>query len=148
MEKSHAHTFTACPKCHAVNKVSTEKVEASKAVCGKCQEQLNFHQLVSDVDDAGLLKIIKNSDLPVVVDFWAPWCGPCRGFAPTFETVSKLSEGKLVFIKINTEDHQSVSQQFNIRGIPTLLVFKNGKEIARESGAFPLETFKKWVTQF
>jgi thioredoxin 2 len=109
---------------------------------------LVFHQLVSEVDEVGLLKLIEKSDLPIVVDFWAPWCGPCKSFAPTFETASKVSEGKLVFTKLNTEKYPNISTRFNIRGIPTIIAFKNGKEIRRESGAFPLEELKKWVRQF
>jgi thioredoxin 2 len=141
-------TYTACNNCHAVNKVSVEKISSNKAVCGKCQTPLAFHQLVSEVDEIGLQKLIAKSELPVIVDFWAPWCGPCRSFAPTFETVSMLSAGKLVFAKINTEKFPNVSTQLNIRGIPTLIVFKNGKELTRESGAFPIETLKNWVIPF
>ncbi|MDO9181905.1 MAG: thioredoxin TrxC [Bacteriovorax sp.] len=142
------YTFTCCAKCHAVNKIAIQRLSNSQGICGKCKNLLNFHQLVSEVDNIGLTKIIQKSDLPVIVDFWAPWCGPCVGFAPTYEAVSKISQGKIVFIKINTEQYPEVSSQFNIRGIPTLLVFKNNKEIARESGAFPLETFKAWVNRF
>lgn len=142
------NTFTACPKCSVINKVSIEKIKANQSVCGKCKTILPFHQLVSESDEIGLLKLIEKSDLPVIVDFWAPWCGPCRSFAPTFEAVSQLSAGKLVFTKINTEAYPAISQRFNIKGIPTLIVFKNGQEFTRQSGAFPLETFKQWVLQF
>jgi thioredoxin 2 len=142
------YTYASCSKCHAVNKVNIRKLTSSQGVCGKCQGLLPFHQLVSETDDLGLNQLIQKSDLPLVVDFWAPWCGPCKLFAPTFETVSTLSQGKLVFVKVNTENYPRISEQFNIRGIPTLIVFKKGKEVARESGAFPLETFKKWVLQF
>jgi thioredoxin 2 len=142
------HTFTTCPKCSSINKVKIEKLVLSKGVCGKCSTNLNFHQLVSEVDINSLNKIILKSDLPVVVDFWAPWCGPCKQFAPTFETASNFASGKMVFLKINTEQFPHISQQFNIRGIPTLIIFKNRKEIARESGAFPLETFKNWISRF
>jgi thioredoxin 2 len=148
MNQKTLYTYTSCLSCHAINKVATDKIAATKAVCGKCQNPLPFHKLVSELDEIGLFKIIEKAELPIIVDFWAPWCGPCRGFAPIFETVSQISEGKIVFIKINTENYPNVSQRFNIRGIPTLIVFQNGKEIARESGAFPLETFKKWITQF
>lgn len=139
-------TYTACSKCNAINKVSTEKILATKAICGKCQANLTFHQLVSEVDESGLYKLIEKSDLPVLVDFWAPWCGPCKSFAPTFETASKEAAGKIVFIKVNTENYPNVSARFNIRGIPTLIVFKNGKEVKRESGAFPLELLRQWIT--
>jgi thioredoxin 2 len=142
------YTYTSCLQCHALNKILINKLAGNKGICGKCQAPLIFHQLVSDIDDIGLIKLIGKSDLPVLVDFWAPWCGPCKSFAPTFEAVSKIAQGKLVFVKHNTQSFPQSSQQFNIRGIPTLLVFKNGKEIARESGAQPLEQFQKWVATF
>jgi thioredoxin 2 len=144
--ENNPYTFTSCPKCHAINKISISKISA--AICGKCQTALPFHQLVSEVDDVGLTKLIQKSDLPVIIDFWAPWCGPCKIFAPTFEAVSQLSKGKLVFVKLNTEKYPHTSQAFNIRGIPSLLVFKSGKEIARESGAHPLDYFKNWVQKY
>jgi thioredoxin 2 len=143
-----SHTYATCAKCHAVNKILTERIASSTVNCGKCNSLLTFKQLVSETDEIGLQKIIEKSEIGVVVDFWAPWCGPCRGFAPTFEAVSKISEGKLVFLKVNTEKFPNISQRFNIRGIPTLIVFRNGKEVARESGAFPIETFKNWVIPF
>lgn len=142
------YTYTSCQKCQAVNKITVNRLSGSQCICGKCQAPLIFHQLVSEVDEVGLTKIIQKSDLPVVVDFWAPWCGPCKGFAPTFETVSRFAQGKIVFLKLNTENFPHISQRFNIRGIPTLIVFKGGVEIARESGAFPLDAFQKWITKF
>ncbi len=140
-------TFSYCLKCNGINKISLDKVKDQAPVCGTCKTPLKMHSLVTEVDSLGLSKMIQKSDLPVVVDFWAPWCGPCKMFAPTFEAASKIYGGKIVFIKINTQDHPQASEQFNIRGIPSLLVFKNGKEFARESGAFPLEHFKNWLQQ-
>ena len=138
-------TFSYCFKCSSINKISLEKLKAKAPICGACQSTIKMHGLVSEVDFVGISKMIQKSDLPVVIDFWAPWCGPCKSFAPTYETASQFFAGKIVFIKINTQDFPQASEQFNIRGIPTLLVFKNGKEIARESGAFPLEHFKNWL---
>lgn len=140
-------TFSYCLKCNGINKISLDKIKDQAPICGTCKIPLKMHSLVTEVDHIGLSKMIQKSELPVVIDFWAPWCGPCKMFAPTFEAASKIYGGKIVFIKINTQDYPQVSEQFNIRGIPTLLVFKNGKEFARESGAFPLDHFKNWLQQ-
>lgn len=141
-------TYTSCKNCHAVNKVLTAKLVNSAGVCGKCGQALPFHAFVSEVDEQGFDSIIAKSSLPVVVDFWAPWCGPCRQFAPTFEAASRFAEGKMVFLKINTEEHHGISARHHIRGIPTLMIFKNGKEVARESGAFPLNLFTEWISRY
>lgn len=140
-------TFSYCFQCNSINKISIDKIKEQAPVCGSCKAPIKMHNLVSEVDFTGLEKMIQKSDLPVVVDFWAPWCGPCRSFAPTYETASAIFGGKVVFIKINTENFPQASEKFNIKGIPTLIMFKNGQEFTRESGAFPLEHFKNWLNQ-
>ncbi len=142
-------TLTTCQKCKSVNKVKIEKLKQSNGVCGSCGSELKFHGFVSEVDLEGVKKLISNSHLqPVVIDFWAPWCGPCVMFAPTFEKASKDLSGKVSFVKINTQDYPEASEYFGIRGIPTLAVFKNGKEVTRQSGAFPYESLISWLNQF
>lgn len=141
-------TFTSCKNCHAVNKVVTGKLVNSAGVCGKCGQSLPFHAFVSEVDEKGFDSLIAKSTLPVVVDFWASWCGPCRSFAPTYEAASRFAEGKMVFIKVNTEQNTAISSRLGIRGIPTCMIFKNGKEVARESGAFPLNLFTDWISKY
>ncbi|MDD4972751.1 MAG: thioredoxin TrxC [Bacteriovorax sp.] len=141
-------TFSYCMKCNNLNKVAIDKIKLQVPVCGSCGSPLNMHSLVSDIDLKGLMKMTQKADQPIVIDFWAPWCGPCKSFGPTFERASHIFGGKIVFVKINTQDFPQASGQFNIRGIPTILIYKNGKEVARESGAFPLEQFKNWLQQF
>lgn len=138
-------TFANCQHCHSTNKVSIEKIQTTEVVCGKCGQKIHFHQMVTETDDQGLWKLISQSTLPVVVDFWAPWCGPCRAFAPTYEKASKDFQGKVVFVKVNTENFPAVSERLQIRGIPTLIAFKNGKESQRISGALPADQFSRWL---
>lgn len=127
-----SHTLAACKKCHAVNRISTNK--AAKAFCGKCQSQISFHGLVSEATQADFEKIIRSSDKPVVVDFWASWCGPCRMYGPEFEKASTQNTDA-VFLKVNTEEEQQLSQKLGIRGIPCTIFFKNGQEVKRQPGA-------------
>ena len=129
-----SHTFSVCPSCKSLNKVSIEKVKASKAVCGKCGKNLDLHGLVSHVTTSEFRKILRLSDKPVIVDFWASWCGPCQMYGPEFEKASLLNPD-VVFLKVNTESEQELSNEFGIRGIPLTIIFKNGKEVRRQSGA-------------
>jgi thioredoxin 2 len=129
-----SHTFSICPSCKSLNKVSIEKALASKAVCGKCQKNLALHGLVTNVSTSEFRKILRVSDKPVVVDFWASWCGPCQMYGPEFEKAS-LSNHNAVFLKVNTETEPDLSREFGIRGIPLTILFNQGKEVGRQSGA-------------
>ncbi len=139
-------TFVACLKCHAVNRVPLGKVD-QKPLCGQCKSQLPIHGALVQQNPSALKALIQAADRPVVVDFWAPWCGPCLAFAPTFEKVAMQKITSFVFAKIDTEQFPEASQTYGVRGIPTLVVFDNGKEIQRISGALPMAQFSQWLGQ-
>lgn len=135
-----------CPHCLAVNRVP-KKDEYKKAVCGKCKGNLLDNAPIS-VDDNTFDYVLANTDLPVIADFWAEWCGPCKMFAPTFNEVSRSLPLKAQFIKVNTETAQMTAGKNRIRSIPTIVAFKNGVEVDRISGALPAPQFMEWVRRF
>ena len=131
-----------CPHCDGTNRIPNENL--TKANCGKCKGSLLDTKPI-DLNSANFSKHIQNSDILVIVDFWASWCGPCKMMAPVFEEVAKEYPLKARFAKINTETEQSLAGQFSITGIPTLILFKNGAEINRISGAMAKEQLKHLV---
>ncbi|MCF6253563.1 MAG: thioredoxin TrxC [Thiomicrorhabdus sp.] len=134
-----------CPHCSGLNRVADEKL-STQAVCGKCKGNLFTGQPI-EMTGEQFLRALQKTDQPLVVDFWAPWCGPCKNFAPVFSQAAAQLEPRARFIKINTEVEQQIAGQFNIRSIPTLAVFKAGQEITRMSGAMDLGGFTQWVNQ-
>ena len=126
-----------CPYCKQINRLPL-KDNYNKAKCGSCGNSLLDGKVI-EANGSDFNYIIQNSTAPVIVDFWAPWCGPCRMMAPNFEQASKNLAPKVQFIKVNTEDNQQIGAQFAIRSIPTMIVFKNGVEIERVSGALQTE---------
>lgn len=138
-------TVSICSSCSAVNRFDFKKSLENKPKCGKCQSGLSFHEGITDTNLDGLNKILSSTDLPVVVDLWAPWCGPCLGFAPVYQKLARETGDRMVFLKINTEAFPDASSILGVRGIPTLILFKNKDELKRQSGAMPESMLRSWL---
>ena len=135
-----------CPNCLSVNNVP-KKDSYLKANCGKCKESLLDNKPIILTND-NFDEIVVNSDIPVIVDFWAPWCGPCKMFAPIFNETSKKYPLKAVFAKVDTELEQTLGSKYHIMSIPTLVVFKNGVEVKRVSGALDPLRLSTLINEF
>jgi len=132
-----------CPSCGVLNMVSGSE-KFSKASCGKCQHDLLDNEPVN-LDSKNYDKFTAKSDLPIVVDYWAQWCAPCRMMAPNFKEASKSFSMKAKFGKVDTENNREISSRYGIRGIPTMIVFKHGKELGRISGALQTKQIVSWL---
>ncbi len=133
-----------CAECFATNRIPEDKSHIH-AKCGKCQGSI-YSAAPVDLTDANFYPFVERNDLPVIVDFWATWCGPCQAMAPVFESVAKQSDG-LLFAKVNTEQARNVSADAGIRSIPTLIFFHKGQEIDRVSGGMGESQLKAWIMQ-
>ena len=131
-----------CFECGQVNRAPADRIAGAK--CGTCGSKLSFGKAV-EVDLATLQKAARNDEVPLVVDFWAPWCGPCRMMAPEFSKAAQTVNGDARLVKLNTEEHPAASQKYGIRGIPTMIGFKKGKEVKRQAGAMPGSQIVSWV---
>ncbi|MGD8809078.1 MAG: thioredoxin TrxC [Gammaproteobacteria bacterium] len=138
-----ANRNIVCPSCAAVNRIPAAR-PAEAARCGKCGAPL-FDGHPADVDAAAFTRQIQRSDIPVLVDVWAPWCGPCRMMAPAYAEASKSLEPEVRMIKLNSDAEPSIAGQLNVRGIPTMILFKGGRPIAQTSGAMTASRIVEWT---
>ncbi|HEY4372241.1 MAG TPA: thioredoxin TrxC [Burkholderiales bacterium] len=143
MQTTAERVHLACPACGATNRVPAERL-AEHPVCGKCKQAL-FTGKPVELGEGDFAAHLAATEIPVVVDFWAPWCGPCRTMAPHFERAAALLEPQVRLAKLNTEEAQAVAARYGIRSIPTLIMFRNGHEVARQSGAMDANSLVNWV---
>ena len=132
-----------CPNCNAVNALPPDRLEDGPR-CGKCKEAI-FSAHPVELNGSNFERHIGRNDIPVLVDFWAPWCGPCLAMAPAYEEAASILEPNVRLAKLNTEDEQMIGGRFGIRSIPTMILFRNGQEIARHSGAMMAGDIVRWV---
>jgi thioredoxin 2 len=138
-------THIVCSHCGATNRIPAEQ-DLARGKCGKCARPL-FDGHPVDVSSAVLEKHIAKSDIPVLVDVWAPWCGPCRVMGPQFEAAAQRAEPAFRFVKLNSDENQDLAGRLGIRGIPTMILFSGGREVGRVSGAMQSADILAWAGQ-
>ncbi len=135
--------LVVCPQCQATNRIPDERL-ADGPTCGKCGAPM-LDGTPIELTDANFDAVTSKTELPIVVDFWAPWCGPCRMMAPQFEQAAAQARGRALFVKLNTDDNPKTSLRFRIRSIPTLALLRGGQEVNRTAGAMSAGDLLRWT---
>jgi thioredoxin 2 len=142
MTDSTANSLTKCPQCGRKNRVPA--AASGSLRCGHCHQALPW---VVDADDASFAAVAEQSSLPVLVDLWAPWCGPCRMVSPALEQLAADLAGQLKLVKVNVDNSPRLQHRFGVQSIPTLLVLRDGQVIGRQTGALPAAALRTWLDQ-
>jgi thioredoxin 2 len=132
-----------CPRCAAINRLPETRL-GEQPNCGQCKQPL-FQGAPVELTNKTFDRFVERTDLPVVVDFWAEWCGPCHSMAPHFKQATGVLEPRARLAKLNVDESQEIAARYNIRSIPTMVAFRNGREVSRHSGAMDHGSIVKWV---
>ena len=135
-----------CTECGAFNRIRADH-PAGEAVCGRCKAKLDVSGAPQDVTAEAFSRAVASSPIPVVADFWAPWCGPCRAAAPIVDQFARARAGKVLVLKVNSDKAPDLMRQFGVQGIPAFFAFDGGHEVSRQAGMLPAAAFARWADQ-